>query len=154
MRKVFVVTAALLVLDTILQLYFAALGHFSTGREELFGVHGFNGAVVLRILGLLNIVGAAVARAGRRTIWLSVLAFVLILFQTVLFIIAGSIFNVDQNSTEIPVGASIILGFHGLNGLAIIAISGILLGRAVRLDRTGRATAREEEVPVAANARR
>jgi hypothetical protein len=148
MRKVFVVVSILLALDTILQLYFAAMGHFSTGREELFGVHGFNGTTVLRILALLSIIAAAAARAGRRTILLSVLVFVLVLFQTVLFIITGLIFNIGPDSSEIPVGASILLGLHGLNGLAIIAISGILVGRAIRHDRASRIPAREEPAAV------
>jgi hypothetical protein len=151
MRKLFVVVAALLVLDTVLQLYLAALGHFSTGSQELFGLHGFNGANVLRILALLTIVAAALARAGRRTIWLSVLVLVLVLFQTVLFIIVGTAFNIGPDSTEIPVGASILLGFHGLNGLAIIALSGVLLNRAIRHDRAGARPARDE-APVAADA--
>jgi hypothetical protein len=135
MRKVFVVTAALLAFDAILQLYFAALGHFSIPEDDLFAIHGTNGRIILPLLAILNIIGAAVARAGRRTIWLSVLPLVLLLFQTVLFILTGAIFNVGPDSDTVPIGASIMLGFHGLNGLAIIAVSGILLGRAIRHSR-------------------
>ncbi|BDZ46759.1 DUF6220 domain-containing protein [Naasia aerilata] len=153
MRKVFVVTAVLLALDTILQLYFAALGHFSTGQGELFGIHGFNGAVVLRILALVNILAAAGARAGRRTIWMTVIVFLLVLLQTVIFILTGVIFNIGPETPEIPVGASILLGFHGLNGLAIIALSGILVGRAIRHAR-GEAPAARTAAPVVSEGER
>lgn len=148
MRKVFVVTAVLLALDTILQLYFAAMGHFSTGSRELFGFHGFNGANVLRVLALLNIVAAALARPGRRTVWLTVIIFVLVLVQTLLFILTGVIWPDINPEGEIPVGASVLLGFHGLNGLAIIALSGIVAGRAIRHAR-GEAPAARQTAPVA-----
>jgi hypothetical protein len=143
MRKLFVVTSALLVADVVFQLYLAGLGHFSIPADDLFNIHGTNGRIVLPILAILNIAGAAAARAGARTIWLSVLPLVLALFQTVLFILTGAIFHVDKESTAIPIGASILLGFHALNGLAIIAVSGILLGRAIRLARAGTPAAQE-----------
>jgi hypothetical protein len=145
MRKVFIVTSALLVAGVVLQLYFAGLGHFSKPEDDLFNIHGTNGRIVLPILAILNIIGAAVARAGARTIWLAVLPLVLLLFQTVLFILTGAIFNVGPESDVVPIGASILLGFHALNGLAIIALSGILLGRAIRLNRTGSVSGRPQE---------
>lgn len=149
MRKVFIGTSVLLLAATVVQLYFAAFGVFS--HPENFDPHGFNGAIVLRSLAVLNIIGAAIARAGGRTIGMSVVALALILFQTVLFILTGAIFNVGPESETVPVGASILLGLHGLNGLAIIGISAALVTRAFRLDRTGSAT-KIAASPVTANA--
>jgi hypothetical protein len=131
----------------VVQLYFAAFGHFS--KPQNFDPHAFNGGILLPSLAVLNIIGAAIARAGGRTIGLSVLPLVLILFQTVLFIITGAIFGVGPESETLPVGASILLGLHGLNGLAIIGISAALVSRAFRLDRTGSASRTAVPTPVA-----
>jgi hypothetical protein len=148
-RKVFLVIASLFVLSVVLQLYFAGVGHFSTGGGELFWLHGTNGRIILPILAILNIVAAAVARAGRRTIWLTVIALVLIFLQTVIFILTGTIFNISGPEDVIPVGASILLGFHALNGLAIIVLGSMVARRAFALDRTGRV---ETAVPQRATA--
>lgn len=152
MRKVFIATSALVVVSSVLQLYFAALGHFSTRHEDLFGPHTVNGRVVLPILVILNIVAAAVARAGSRTIWLTVLLFGLLVLQTLIFLITIAIFNVTLEGEVVPVGASILLGLHGLNGFAIIALSGTLLGRAIRLSRGELPPRREEPARVTADA--
>ena len=151
MRKVFVVTSVLLVASGVVQLYFAAFGVFS--HPENFDPHGVNGRMILPALALLNIIAAAIARAGGRTIGFSVLPLVLILFQTVLFIITGAIFGVGPESETVPVGASILLGLHGINGLAIIGVSGALVSRAVRLDRTGSAVKTRADTRVTAAAR-
>ncbi len=137
MRKVFFVVTVLLTAATALQIYFAAMGVFSVPEDHLFGIHGTNGRIVLPILVLLTILTAALARAGRRTILLSVLVFVLLVFQTLIFIIGGAIFNVTPESTEVPIGATIFLALHGLNGLAIIALSATLMNRARRLAFSG-----------------
>ncbi|WP_022886726.1 DUF6220 domain-containing protein [Glaciibacter superstes] len=133
MRKVFAVVTTLLTVAVVLQFYFAAMGVFSLPEEELFAIHGTNGRVVVALLALLTLIAALLARAGKNTIWLSVLPLVLVLFQTVLFIITSSIFNVSEESAEIPIGATIMLGFHGLNGVAILWISAVLTKRAWRL---------------------
>jgi tellurite resistance protein TehA-like permease len=129
-RKLFAVLASLFALSAVLQLYFAALGEFSNKSDDLFNIHGTNGRYILPALGLLVIVGAALARAGRNTIVLAVVAFVLIYVQTGLFILAGLIFNVSEESANKPIGASILLGFHGLVGLSIIVLSAIIAQRA------------------------
>lgn len=133
MRKVFAVVATLLTVDVVLQFYFAAMGVFSAPEDELFAIHGTNGRVIVALLALLTLVAALLARPGKNTIWLSVLPLVLVLFQTVLFIITSSIFSVSEESAEIPIGATIMLGFHGLNGVAILWISAVLTRRAWRL---------------------
>ena len=95
-------------------------------------------AVVLPILALLLIVTAALARAGKRTIWLSVLPLVLILFQTVLFILTGVIFGLDESShADPPLAATLFLGLHAVNGAAILLLGVLLVVRARRLVREG-----------------
>lgn len=122
----------------ILQLYFAAVGVFSNPEDELFAWHGTNGRIVLPILALLLIVTAALARAGKRTIWLSVLPLVLILFQTVLFILTGVLFGLDESShADPPLAATLFLSLHGVNGAAILLVGVLLVVRARRLDREG-----------------
>jgi carbon starvation protein CstA len=138
MRKLFLTVAVLFTAAVILQLYFAAVGVFSNPEDELFSWHGTNGRIVLPILAILLIVTAALARAGRRTIWLSVLPLVLILFQTVLFILTGAIFGLgpDDHASP-PLGATLLLSLHAVNGAAILLLGVLLVVRARRLVRQG-----------------
>ena len=138
MRKLFLTIAVLFTAAVVLQLYFAAVGVFSNPEDELFSWHGTNGRIVLPILAILLIVSAALARAGRRTIWLSVLPLVLILFQTVLFIITGAIFGLGPDShASPPLAATLILSLHAVNGTAILLLGVLLVVRARRLVREG-----------------
>ena len=138
MRKLFLTIAWLFTAAVVLQLYFAAVGVFSNPEDELFSWHGTNGRIVLPLLALLLIVTAALARAGRRTIWLSVLPLVLILFQTVLFILTGVIFGLDESDHAAPpLGATLVLGLHAVNGAAILLLGVLLIVRARRLVREG-----------------
>jgi glucan phosphoethanolaminetransferase (alkaline phosphatase superfamily) len=142
MRKAFAIISLLFVLSCVLQFYFAAIGVFSEPEEELFTIHGMNGAIFLRLLGLLMLVFAAVAKAGKRTVWLSAIAFLLVLFQTVLFILTGILFGTSPDSHEtVPLGATLLLGLHGLNGVAILLIGLVVLHRAWRLGFSRRGTA-------------
>jgi len=147
MRKVFVVVTGLLTLSTALQIYFAAMGVFSVPDDHLFVIHGTNGRIVLPILVLLTILTAALARAGKRTIWLSVIVLGLLILQTLFFILTGVIFGVTEESSEVPLGATLFVSLHGLNGLAIIALSATLFARARRLAREPRETARAAQAP-------
>lgn len=138
MRKLFLVITILFTASVILQLYFAAIGVFSNPEDELFLIHGTNGRMVLPLLALLLIITAALARAGKRTIWLSVLPIVLILFQTVLFILSGVIFGLDEsNHADPPLGATLFLGLHAVNGAAILLLGVLLVVRARKLVRDG-----------------
>jgi carbon starvation protein CstA len=136
MRKLFLTIAVLFTASVVVQLYLAAVGVFSDPEDDLFAWHGANGRIVLPILALLLIVTAALARAGKRTIWLSVLPLVLILFQTVLFIITGLIFGLDE-STPPSLPATLILSLHAVNGTAILLLGVLLIVRARRLVREG-----------------
>ena len=134
MRKLFAIVAVLLAISASLQLYFAALGVFSNPDSDLFAIHGFNGQYIVRFLPLILIIVGAIAKVGKTLIWLSVWVIVGTLVQLILFILAGAIFGVSEESADVPLGASILLGFHGLVGFAIIALSieiarrGVLLG--------------------------
>jgi hypothetical protein len=136
MRKLFLTVAVLFTASVVVQLYLAAVGVFSDPEDELFAWHGANGRIVLPILALLLIVTAALARAGRRTIWLSVLTIVLLLFQTVLFILTGVIFGLDEHTAP-PLAATLILSLHAVNGTAILLLGVLLVVRARRLVRDG-----------------
>ncbi|MDQ0575971.1 DUF6220 domain-containing protein [Agromyces albus] len=156
MRKVFLTVAVLFTAAVVVQLYLAAVGVFSNPEDELFSWHGTNGRIVLPILAILLIVSAALARAGRRTIWLSVLPLVLILFQTVLFILTAMGFGLDEsNWGSPPLGATLVLSLHAVNGTAILLLGVLLVVRARRLVRdgahvtTGKPVAEAEEAPAA-----
>ncbi|MGW9631053.1 DUF6220 domain-containing protein [Agromyces sp. NPDC055520] len=134
MRKLYFVVTLLLTASVATQLYLAAVGVFSNPDDELFALHGTNGRMILPILALLTIITAALARAGKRLIWLSVLPLVLILMQTVIFIVGGMIFGLGPDDhANPPIGATFFIALHGLNGAAILLISGWLAVRAKRL---------------------
>ena len=130
MRKAFAIITLLFVLSCVLQFYFAAMGVFSKPEDELFAIHGMNGAIFLRLLAVLMVVFAALAKAGKRTVWLSVIALVLVLFQTVLFILTGVLFGTGPESDTVPIGATILLSLHGLNGVIILLLGLAVLRRA------------------------
>ena len=134
MRKVFAVVAVLLAISAVLQLYFAAIGVFSNPDDALFAIHGFNGQYVVRFLPVLLIIIGVIAKVGKRLIWLCVWVIVGTLVQLLLFILTGVIFGISEESADVPLGASLLLGLHGLVGLAIIGLAievarrGVLLG--------------------------
>lgn len=130
MRKIFLVISVLVVVGVVMQFYFAAVGVFSDPDDELFSIHGTNGRIVLPLLMILSIVFAALARAGKRTVWLTVIAFGLLLFQTILFILAGVLTGSEPPPGEVTTAGTIMLGFHALNGLAILGVSGTVVTRA------------------------
>ena len=136
MRKLYFAVTVLLTAAVVLQLYLAAVGVFSNPEDELFAWHGMNGRVVLPILALLTIVVAALARAGKRTIWLSVLPFALLILQTLIFVVGGMIFGLGPDDhANPPLGATLFIALHGVNGAAILLTSGWLAVRARRLMR-------------------
>jgi hypothetical protein len=145
-RKVFLVVAIMLVADIALQFYFAAQGVFAPGstNDEQFVLHTTNGRIILPILCLLVIAAAALARAGGRTIGLSVLPLALVLFQTVLFILGSLTGTTEEEPT---VAGSIVLGFHALIGMAAFGTASIVAQRARRLVATGSAVPVDDGAP-------
>jgi tellurite resistance protein TehA-like permease len=136
MRRVFVVLTFLLAASAALQLYFAAVGVFSSDRNDPFALHTTNGRIVLPILVLLTIAAAALARAGARIIRLTVLEFVLLVFQTLFVLIPALIFGVEPLGDNVPAVATALMALHGINGGVIVAISGTLVERSLSLART------------------
>lgn len=138
MRKAFLVVAALMFLDTIVQLYLAAFGTFALElipNHESFDYHAFNGQVVLRSLALLAILFAALARAGKNTIWLTVGIFLLTWVQLLVFIVGGMLTGAGPDHPSVP-GAWAV-STHAVTGLLIIFSCYWLVLRARRLDKTG-----------------
>ncbi|MCR2764901.1 DUF6220 domain-containing protein [Microbacterium sp. zg.B48] len=153
MRKVFSIVSILTVAAVVLQFYFAGMGVFSVPDEGLFGIHGTTGRIVLPVLFILSLLTAALARAGKRTIWLTVIAILLLALQTIIFIITGAIFNVGPESAEIPLAATLTVSLHALNGVAILAVTGIIARRAwVLAWRSAPAAATDADRPDAATA--
>ncbi len=138
MRKTFLVISVLVVVAVVMQFYFAAVGVFSDPDDELFAIHGTSGRIVLPLLMILSIVFAALAKAGRRTVWLAVLGFGLLLFQTILFILTGVLTGSEPPPGEITTAGTVMLGFHALNGLAILGVTGTVASRARALVMEGR----------------
>ena len=130
MRKVFSIVSILVVAAVILQFYFAGMGVFSVPEEGLFGIHGTSGRIILPVLFILSLITAAIARAGKRTIWMTVIAILLLALQTVIFILTGVIFGVGPESTQIPLAATMTVSLHALNGVAILALTSIIARRA------------------------
>jgi hypothetical protein len=129
-RKVFSIVSILAVIAVVLQFYFAGMGVFSVPEDELFAVHGTSGRIVLPVLFLLSLITAAIARAGKRTIWMTVIAILLLALQTVLFILTGAIFGVGPESAEIPLAATLLVSLHVVNGLAILGLTITIARRA------------------------
>lgn len=142
MRKLFAFLAILLTASIIVQFYLAAVGVFSNPDDGLFSMHSMFGRYGIPLLALLLFIAAAVARVGRKLILMSLLPLVLVLFQTVLFILTGTIFNVGPPSEGvemlIPLGASLMLGLHAVNGTAIFFICTVLVRRSWKLAFVGR----------------
>lgn len=154
----FSVVTILLVATVVLQLYLAGVGVFSNPSRGLFSIHGMTGRIVLPILILLTLVFAAVTRAGKRTVWLSVLLIGLLIMQTLIFIITGAIFNVGPETPDPPLGATLMVSLHPVNGLAILWVSVVVARRAWRMAfgagaRDGAGTRDEAGLPAAFEAK-
>jgi hypothetical protein len=147
MRVLFLVLNILLIIALTLQFYLAGIGVFSNPEDELFAIHGTNGRMVLPILALLVIVGAILAKAGGRTIGLSVVPLALILFQTLWFILTGMLTGADGPGEE-NMAATIMVSFHVLIGLSAFVVTYMLIQRARRLLATGSPTVVRDQEPV------
>lgn len=129
MRKFLAIASLLLVIGTIVQFYLAGLGVFSTTDDELFLVHGTNGRIVLPVIALAVLIGGVSSRLGKRIGWLSALPLILLICQTLLFIVVGGAFGLSSEHSVIPLPAALILALHAVNGLAIFYIGTMLVRR-------------------------
>jgi hypothetical protein len=135
-RKVYCGLTGLLLLAVVAQFYFAAVGAFTKpSADNSFALHSVTGMMVIPLLSLLATVVAAIARVPGRLIGLTILPLGLVVVQ-VLIIVVGKAF-VDAGDHTTP-AALAVLGLHGLNGLAIMAVSGRVFADAMALIGRGR----------------
>jgi hypothetical protein len=139
MRKLFLVMAALLLLDVIAQFYFAGVGAFHMPNDhEGFSLHSAN-SLVVQGLAVLTTVAAALARAGRGTVALAFLPALLkevqygIFALTELFIPEGTPRNADGIPLVVEGSANLVIALHVVNGLGILWIAVVVFRRARRL---------------------
>ncbi|GIH28799.1 hypothetical protein Aph01nite_71090 [Acrocarpospora phusangensis] len=150
MRKVFFWFSVLLLVSVLAQFYLATFGAFERPAPALGAMdsaivpHIINGTMVIPVLSLLLTVFAAIAKAGRQLIWLSIAPFGLVAVQLfVIFELAG-LAGATENSTT--TAGLAVLGFHALDGVAILWVTVTIVRKARALLKTQAAE------PVAAHA--
>lgn len=125
MRRVYLVLTGLLLLAISLQFYFAAVGAFDKPQDDdSFALHNLNGEAIIPALAILATIAAAIARVPGRLIGLSILPALLSQLQFVINALGG---HGDDVATT---GGRVILGFHAINGLIILAIAGFMFSQA------------------------
>ena len=132
MRKVFFVVSLLPIAVVAVQYYLAAVGVF-LHADDGFTAHGTSGRIVAPIVFLLLILTAALARAGKKTIWLTVLMLGLLIMQTLIFILTGLIFGVGPETPNPPFAAILTVSLHAINPLIIVWVGVIVARRAYGL---------------------
>ncbi|MEU5722664.1 DUF6220 domain-containing protein [Micromonospora sp. NPDC047738] len=128
MRKVYVGLSALLLLAVLAQFYFAAVGAFARPQhDDSFALHDATGMMVIPLLSLLATIAAAVARAPGKVVGLTILPLGLVLVQVLIVTLGRAVSGGEDTTT--PAGLA-ILGLHAINGLAIMAVAGVVFRRA------------------------
>ncbi|GAA1003885.1 hypothetical protein Aple_005160 [Acrocarpospora pleiomorpha] len=131
MRRFFAALATLQVLAVAAQFFLAASGAFDTApNEESFQPHRVLGSGIL-LLAVLVTVAAAIARMPGRLIGLSGLVAGLAVVQFVIRAIAKAF---DGAAGEL------VFGLHAVNGLAILAVAGMIARQAGQLSRSATLT--------------
>lgn len=129
--KALMIVAGILSVAVLLQLFFAGFAVFtapaSADRAE-WGLHAWNGRVVLPLLAILAGLLAVLARAPRRLIGLAFLPLAGIAFQTILFVLTGLLTGSNPDKTN--TAGSLMLGLHPVNGVLVLALSILLVIRA------------------------
>jgi hypothetical protein len=142
-RRVYAVLAGLMLLAVVAQFYFAAVGAFAKPQEDnSFALHSMTGVMIIPVLSLLATIAAAVARAPGRLIGLTILPLGLVVVQMLIIAVGGVL---DESTGNTTAGSLAILGLHAINGLAVMAVAGIVF-RQARLFST--AAAPSETAPV------
>lgn len=136
MRKVYAFSSVLLSLAVLAQFYLAAVGAFADPQDDRsFALHEVTGGIVVPALSIVATIAAAVARAPRRLVGLTILPLALVVVQ-MLIVTAGDALGDGGHTTP---AALAVLGLHAVNGLAILAVAGTVSRRAVALARPPRA---------------
>jgi hypothetical protein len=154
MRKVYCGLAGLMLLSVVAQFYFAAVGGFTKpATDDAYALHSVNGMMIIPALSILATIAAALARLPGRQIGLTILPLGLVVVQ-MLIVGVGSALNDSDAGDATTTGSLIILGLHGLNGLAIMGVAGTVFSGALAAIGRGRrsARARTQDVPVGVEA--
>src|SRR5262245_53565577 len=131
MRKVFAGLAILLMLVVVVQFYLAASGAFSTApNDESFRPHRALGYVIFILPVLMTIVGA-LGRLPGRLIGMAGLIAGLTVVQMVIAQIAKAFGDTDDSTTA----GQLVFGLHAINGLAILAVVGMIVRTARTLSK-------------------
>ncbi|MER5334130.1 DUF6220 domain-containing protein [Micromonospora sp. NPDC002717] len=131
MRRAFAGLAALLMLAVVAQFFLAASGAFDTApNDESFQPHRALGGGIVLIAVLVTVV-AAIARMPGRLIGLSGLVAGLAVVQ---FVIKGIAAAFDGTGGSTTAG-ELVFGLHAINGLAILAVTGMIGRQARQLSR-------------------
>jgi len=131
MRKLFTAVMAVLMVSVTVQFFLAASGASdSRTGGEAFDAHRGLGFVIL-LLALVAVVIAVLVRAPGRVTTLTGTLVGLLLLQPILAGVSGAIDDSGGGSQA----AGLVFGLHGVNGLAIAALIGVILKAA----RTGAA---------------
>ncbi|MEU5942352.1 DUF6220 domain-containing protein [Micromonospora sp. NPDC047548] len=128
MRKVFVITSALVLVAVLAQFYLAGVGAFTRpATADAWTAHRA-GAMAIMALALLNTVVAALARAGGRTIAFAALPIGLVILQLVLSAMSSALGGSSTGRTGLPL---YLVALHAVNGLAVLgtAITGLVNAR-------------------------
>ncbi|WP_067177095.1 DUF6220 domain-containing protein [Microtetraspora niveoalba] len=134
MRKVYYGFTVVQLVAVLVLFYLVTFGAFERpaklpGAEgALIDYHIIVGEMVVPLLSLLTTIVAAIARVGGRLVGLSITPFALVVVQLfVVFSLAELAGHTDGQSTT---GGLIVLGFHSLVGVSILAVAAALVRRA------------------------
>ncbi|XVQ89008.1 DUF6220 domain-containing protein [Microbispora siamensis] len=134
MRKVFFGFAVLQLVAVLAQFYLATFGAFETPHpapgdpNAAINYHAMNGTMVIPLVSLLTTVVALIARAGGKVAGLSILPFVLVAVQ--LFVIFPLAEIAGATETATTTASLVVMGFHALDGVAILAVAVVVVRRA------------------------
>jgi len=131
MRRSFAGLATLQMLAVVAQFFLAASGAFDTApNDESFQTHRALGYGIVLLAVLVTIV-AAIARMPGRLIGMSGLVAGLAVVQVVIRAIATAFDGTGGSTTA----GELVFGLHAVNGLAILAVAGMIVRQAGQLSR-------------------
>ncbi|MGW4946546.1 DUF6220 domain-containing protein [Actinoplanes sp. NPDC004185] len=130
MRKVFVISSALVVIVVLTQFYLAGVGGFSRPATTDSWTAHRAGALAVLVAVLINIAVAALARAGGRTVAFAALPLGLVVLQFILVALSNALGGSQDDRTGLPL---CVVALHVLNGLAILGTAVTGLRNARRL---------------------
>jgi hypothetical protein len=135
MRRFFAGLAILQMLAIVAQFFLAASGAFDTApNDESFQPHRALGYGIVLLAVVVTIV-AAMARMPARLIGMSGLVAGLAVVQVVIRAIATAFEGTGGSTTA----GELVFGLHAVNGLAVLAVAGMIVRQAGQL--AGSATA-------------